>query len=575
MAEFEGKYLSDVIDFDTDIAPYRFIKLYAGIGSGKNTFVDHLVRGDKFKHHDGSFVEKQSVLLITSRRAKADEQRSLEDVTYDCRMGMYDDFEFDPFFYLPEDKENELFFSPEILLTDFVGKERKVKARSCCCTNAQVEKIWQSYEPQSTETHPWERFDIIVIDEVHSILTDASYQSAPFYVRRLIEETLSKSSKCKLIVMTGSPEVFENYPLFDDAHSLDLMECCINKTPQKVVFLDTSQAHRELGKILKSEAKAVYFSNTITQLRTIAAKFGKYEANIAMSFSDAVKRNKLKSENLQAYNAMCAVEKSLASVKALPDNVHLFLSTARNKEGINIENPDCRAVFVEAHAESDIKQMAGRLRQGVDTLYIVWDPYTVNDLELAGEESFSYNSTLLHAVNDYYLKLCQKIDYSWDFTQLEASPSAISSLNSYITFIHNKFPYLRFDFASNQFVLYPERGLGRAYYKGQEITFFSCKSKAQCEELVKKWFPNAECEVNITFYEDKKAELGAYLVGKGWLGPHADIKGPQRTELLNKIREITGEDFKSLGPALKRFGYTIESTGHNERSKSTIRRMAS
>ena len=67
-------YLSEAINYDTDIEPYQFIKIYAGVGSGKNVFVDNLVKGNVFRHSDGSIVEKKYVLLFTSRRAKANEQ---------------------------------------------------------------------------------------------------------------------------------------------------------------------------------------------------------------------------------------------------------------------------------------------------------------------------------------------------------------------------------------------------------------------------------------------------------------------------------------------------------------------
>ena len=30
------KFLSEVIDFNRDIAPYRIIQIYSGVGSGKN-----------------------------------------------------------------------------------------------------------------------------------------------------------------------------------------------------------------------------------------------------------------------------------------------------------------------------------------------------------------------------------------------------------------------------------------------------------------------------------------------------------------------------------------------------------
>lgn len=87
-------YLSEVIDYDTDIAPYQFIKIYAGVGSGKNYFVDNLVKGNVFKHSDGSFVEKKYVLLFTSRRAKANEQLKQKNSGYDKAIGIYDSWDY-------------------------------------------------------------------------------------------------------------------------------------------------------------------------------------------------------------------------------------------------------------------------------------------------------------------------------------------------------------------------------------------------------------------------------------------------------------------------------------------------
>ena len=37
-------YLSDVIDYQRDIEPYRIIQIYAGVGSGKNRWVEQLAK---------------------------------------------------------------------------------------------------------------------------------------------------------------------------------------------------------------------------------------------------------------------------------------------------------------------------------------------------------------------------------------------------------------------------------------------------------------------------------------------------------------------------------------------------
>ena len=80
----EKKYLSDCIRYTTDIAPYPFIQIYSGVGSGKNTFVDALAKGYEESQPDGRMetLEPKRVLCITSRRAKVDELKNAEDVAY-------------------------------------------------------------------------------------------------------------------------------------------------------------------------------------------------------------------------------------------------------------------------------------------------------------------------------------------------------------------------------------------------------------------------------------------------------------------------------------------------------------
>ena len=48
--------LSETINYDREIAPYPFIHITSGVGSGKNYFADHLMLGDTFKHQDGTLV---------------------------------------------------------------------------------------------------------------------------------------------------------------------------------------------------------------------------------------------------------------------------------------------------------------------------------------------------------------------------------------------------------------------------------------------------------------------------------------------------------------------------------------
>ena len=87
--------LSQTIDYDTDIAPYQFTKIFSGVGSGKNYFINNMVLGGQFKHHDGTPVRPMCVLLLSPRKAKIQETLNLKDVHYDPWIGMFDSSEND------------------------------------------------------------------------------------------------------------------------------------------------------------------------------------------------------------------------------------------------------------------------------------------------------------------------------------------------------------------------------------------------------------------------------------------------------------------------------------------------
>ena len=72
MSESTGKHLSEVIDLEKDILPFRMVQIIAGVGAGKNHWVNEVVA--KQEHQGEHSHQKINVLLITSRAATADAQ---------------------------------------------------------------------------------------------------------------------------------------------------------------------------------------------------------------------------------------------------------------------------------------------------------------------------------------------------------------------------------------------------------------------------------------------------------------------------------------------------------------------
>lgn len=568
-------YLSDVIDYDRDIEPYRFIKIYSGVGSGKNTFVDNLITGRTFRHADGTPVGKKYVLLITSRRAKVNEQLLSDTVIYDPQIGMFDSPYADWFADL-DPRYEDYYESPTVKLPDFNGMGRsRVYKRTCINTNAKIEyNLRAHYTPLDADSHPWERFDMIIVDEVHALVADASYQSAPFYVRRLIEETLTRSSKCKVIVMTGSPQILDNQPLFDDAYCLDLMDTCKNIRPQNIRFINQKQAKETQLRMLRDNCPFVAFYNHIQDMYSLIGEAdSSLQGSIAVSFSDAKKRQLLEENNEVLYRQMTHAEEHLAKHQQLPKNIKAFLTTAKNKEGINIKNKDFHVMFVEAHNEVDIIQMVGRLRNPIETLYIVVNSIPHHDMESRYEKMMTKHETFIPTINAYYQALCRDIGIDLnDPEDIFRKPAhEIENLGDFIEYIHGKFPYIRYDYFTDEFVFYAERENSKAYYAKQHSTYSNAsKTAAGLQALAAQWFPDIPSYVDVNLEGDIQHAVDEYLVNNRWINGQREIRQNERRIILDNLNGITGENSRQLATILRHYGYRLNSNSHRSDACCTI-----
>lgn len=561
-------YLADAIDYGRDIEPYQFIQIRSGVGSGKNYFIDRLIEGGFFKHTDGSLVPPQHILLITSRKAKVNEQLQEETVVYDPVIGafdsnandwlIYDDPKYDGYF----ESRRKTIKSPE------GWGEHEIYLRSCVNTNAKAEwNIKQNYIHCDHTTHPWERFDMIVVDEVHSVLADASYQSAPFYVRRLIEETLHQSKTCKVIVMTGSPQIIKWHSLFSKAHIIDLMDVCNKVVPKRIEFISKEEANNKQIGLLNQDKKFVAFFNHIQDILELEDK---YAAKVAMSFSDKKRLDEIAERKPKSYQRIIETQDYIAKHKELPDDVIAFLSTSRNKEGINIKNEDIHVMFVESHVDIDIIQMVGRIRNPIDVLYVVMDSVAHHDTDSRYEVTLSKRKDFLDAINAHFQEIA--IWQGYTLLKKDSIRKTICSnknMREYLEYIHGKFPYVRFDYFTDRFVFYSDREIGKKYYAEQAAGYVKARmSRNGLTELAANWYPGVPCEISdsIRLEVEEKAAVRKYLEENRWMNAEREIKSKERAEILQAIKNITGESGKTLGPLLKKYGFLLE---YATRSKKT------
>ena len=568
------KYLLEAVSYQRDIEPYGLTEIISGLGSGKNYFVNKLSAGVK-KGEDGALedIEKKTVLLITSRRAKADEVRSDKSVTMVASVDAWESaWALDTI----EDIDEYLQSERKIEKSEGNwGTTSVIHQPSTAWTGAGLQHyLMHHYNPQNSTTHLWNRFDLIVIDEVHSVVADASYQSAPFYVQALVNEVYRRyqagETKCRVVIMTGSPNILKDYTYPRNTNRLDMREECINTVPKRVVFVTKEQAKTILKERLNSGERAAYYFNHIGDMLSLAEDYKGttvYEKT-AISFSDEDRRTALMTDLPSLHARMVATEQHIMVHQRLPEEIQLFLSTGKNKEGINIKNENITALFVESHAEVDIVQIAGRIRKGVDVLYIVTDSAQHGKKEKRFEYRLSSREDLLKIINDELGKVAKAdgIDLHRN-TIGRKSVGQYPVVSAYIRYIHEKFPYIKYDYFKDEFALYSQRGDSISYYDEQQRIFVdSISSSDKLEQLAGTWFPG----VPVTVLSNIQEQVDEYLESNHWLNGERAIKNEERILILADLNRITGENSKQLKTLLRHYGYLLTTHGKKTWSTSDI-----
>ena len=561
-------HICDVIDYKKDIEPYNLIKIYAGVGSGKSYFASAMMTGsDEYR------IPEQSVLLITSRRAKVEETLKEMGVVVKPTINKNGNLDFDvwqtgedrPFEY--EKYARNIKFNNEFGEQDFL-----LYNKSAVCTNAFISVYLRNvYEPDNPITHIWNKFDSIIIDEVHSLVTDSTYQSATFDVLALIQEylKLAKNNQlqecaCKhLILMTGTPQPFETFIKMDFPEERTIekncFDVCENVVPKNIILADEQTSKLKVKELLSDGKKVIYFTNRTMTEKAAREKFDLDKSiNIGVSFSKEDKRKSLPQEE---QGRIRDLNDSIAKNSLIPKDIQFFVTTSRNKEGININNKDIHNMFVETHLMYDAVQMAGRVRAGIDNFYII-----------SSAEQYSYENTLTdrlfskkimvanehwinsddeankYLINEYFNKAEEK---KWE------DEERLNYIRKYVNYIESRFSYVRYNVFKQKFEFFYQKENAKELNKAQNVAFENM-ILSDSNKLVEIWFPYSSIRREISAKERARKYL-LNVIGKE---PFVRLSRDELRDHLYVIKEIFNSSLKSIKPILhlvdEKFNY-IES----------------
>ena len=559
MSDSTGKHLSDVIDFEKDILPYRMVQIVAGVGAGKNYWVNQVVANQKHQIDEHSY-RKSNVLLITSRAATANAQA--EKIKADRWVDLEKLFN--------SNEEGGIGFLPD-------------KDYKCIVTNSGIESfIKNRYDKNDENTHIWKYFDFIILDEAHSLATDAVFANSPFYVHQFLHHSVKGNPDCHIILMTGTPDPV-NWLITDElkAHngfnSIDVLDKCTHVVPKRVILEPSSSAIFDVIEELKRGKKILYFAKTISRIKEIYDELcddgaleenGFLPQNIGISFSES-QANLEKAKNEYGFSddvleKMKELREGLAKNSLLPDEIKILITTSTLKEGIDINNDDIRTVFAESIIPADLTQMAGRLRKGVDDLRVLYQKDFRNYRRLDYQRYTE--KCCLEAVNKAYRDY-QNAKNDTDTQLTPAMPYLDILCNGPITpegiigYIHSTFRYIRYDYFTDKFLWYSGREQGdnfnlqygehilhhvKNWFK-TDFTFDDTDTliERSGEASFQSYFPESEvCLWNKAYASQMVKEL---IKEEGcW---NVKISKEQRNELMLKIYDL---DVEILEKALDR-----------------------
>ena len=539
--------LANVINYQEHIAPYRVIEIVSGIGSGKNYWVENVL------------MEQMRVLLITSRKAKVQETMSRTGIGKCLNLSVR---EQDAVNYLWSDDKRQ---------------------GSCICNNWQIEYYMKhKYISDDSETHLWNFFDIIIVDEAHSLATDATYCDAPFYLLDFIKAGY-RQGKTKIILMTATHRPIDGLIRLKNKQDYafwDFTPKCVNVKPSKLNYMARDTALYYIVWKYKhtpqSKRHVIYFATRTKSIKDEIVPYlvesGNPIENIAVSFSnteaeegfnDILLRNKAR------------VESYLTTNEDIPDDIKVFVTTSRNKEGINISNNEYAwDIIIESHWTDEIQQMWGRVRSPINYAILVHDAPQHQVISVDQDFDFGFDTSAVKLVNEIFDKWCTKheIPPKNRYQNKKAAEK--------IEMLHEKrFPYMRYSTYDDKFYLYKGKVFGLRSFE---------KSKNYYKYYIKEWLKDARGErysndnlepifpiTSYIFIPHNNAErFEQYIAEKGYL--NRPITKAEKQELLDYVndelrmrqKKDKSKPYTDLPRAIKELGFKVTECSKHKGSSS-------
>ena len=275
-------------------------------------------------------------------------------------------------------------------------------------------------------------------------------------------------------------------------------------------------------------------------------------------FGDIIKNNKAR------------VETYLEDHEDLPEDIKIFISTSRNKEGINIDNEYySRDVIIESQWIDEIKQMWGRVRTHSPETTLIHDARQHTRINVDLDFDYRFDLDNIQTIQDYFDNWCG------DHGVMKGNRFLNTKAHDKLELLHEKrFPYIRYSTVEDRFLPYTGKICGeRDFYNSMDIL------RDYKMDLIAEKYENIEVDsdpfgfgipTEIIDPPTKQALFECYITEKDYLDkPLSPAAQKDLLHYINKVLRVrqdrTHKEFMRLRSAVKKLGYTTkEKTKHTD-----------
>lgn len=179
--------------------------------------------------------------------------------------------------------------------------------------------------------------------------------------------------KTKVILLSATPESVEWLAERWRAKVYDFRGCTPYIKPKTIEVTNYLLAERNITQKVKDGQTVVYYCSHLNKLFPLIKESlanGIAEEHIAVDIADISTLEKLEDKYPTIFRNSKQLEETLSSQEIIDSQFKLILTNSKCKEAINI-NSKVDLLVIESHYITDIIQICGRFRSGIDKAYII------------------------------------------------------------------------------------------------------------------------------------------------------------------------------------------------------------